>query len=282
MTSRAAVAAAGILGLLAGACAARTARPVIGLLTDYGTRDSYVAELKGTIYTVAPDARIADLTHEVPSFDIREGSFLLGRAVRQFPSGTVFVSVVDPGVGTARKAVAVRTGRGKLLVGPDNGLFTRVCDEEAPCVAHELRERRYWRDPETSTTFHGRDIFGPVAAHLARGVALEALGPRVPELVRLNSIAARRDGEAVVGQITHVDVYGNCSTNIPATLLGEGVFEFADRRFPRRATYAEVGAGEPVLVIDSEGNAELALNQGHLASALRLEAGAEVRLLPVR
>jgi S-adenosylmethionine hydrolase len=281
MTGRSSWAIAGALAL--SACAPKAGRPVIGLLTDYGFRDSYVAELKGVIYAVTPDARVADLTHEVPSFDVREGAHLLGRAVRPFPPGSIFVSVVDPGVGTARKAVAVRTGTGKLLVGPDNGLFTRVCEEDPPCVAHELAERRYWRDPNTSTTFHGRDIFGPVAAHLARGAALESLGPRVPALVRLSTVAARRDGDAVVGQITHVDVYGNCSTNIPAALVGDdGVFEAAGRRFPRRATYADVGVGEPVLVIDSEGRVELALNQGHLGSAMGWKAGAEIRLLPAR
>jgi S-adenosylmethionine hydrolase len=268
-------------GLLAAACAQKRP-PVVGLLTDYGTQDSYVAELKGIIYKVAPDARITDLTHEVPSFDVREGAFLLGRAIRQFPAGTIFVTVVDPGVGTSRKAVAVRTSRGKVLVGPDNGLMSRVCDEEGPCVAHELTERRFWRDASTSTTFHGRDIFGPVAAHLSRGVALESLGPRVPELVRLGSTRAQRDGDAVVGEITHVDVYGNCSTNIPAGLLGDGVFDVGGRSFPRRATYADVGVGEPVLVIDSEGLVELSLNQGHLGRATGWKAGTPVRLVRVR
>src|SRR5688572_2059897 len=113
-----------LLLAMTGACA-HVPRPVIGLLTDYGTQDSYVAELKGVIYKVAPDARVADLTHQVPSYEIREGAYLLGRSVRHFPSGTIFIAVVDPGVGTSRRAVAVRTAKGKLLVGPDNGLFTR-------------------------------------------------------------------------------------------------------------------------------------------------------------
>jgi hypothetical protein len=265
---------------LAAACAPRL-RPIVGLLTDYGTQDSYVGELKGAIYTVAPDARITDLTHQVPSFNIREGAYLLRRAVGRFPSGTIVVAVVDPGVGTSRRPVAVRTGSGKILVGPDNGLFTQVCDEEGPCVGHELSERRYWRDPRASTTFHGRDIFGPVAGHLSRGTALESVGPRVPELVRLSTTAAARDGDAVVGEVLHVDVYGNCSTNIPASLVGEGVFEVGGRRFPRKATYADVPAGQAVLVVDSEGRVELALNQGHLGNATGWTAGTAVRLRAV-
>jgi S-adenosylmethionine hydrolase len=269
-----------VVGFSFAACA-HAPRPVIGLLTDYGTQDSYVAELKGIIYKVEPGARVADLTHQVPSFDVREGSYLLGRAIRQFPAGSLFVAVVDPGVGTPRKAVAVRTATGKTLVGPDNGLFSRACAEEGPCVAHELRERRYWRDPNTSTTFHGRDIFGPVAGHLSRGVALEALGPRVPELVALPTTAAAREGQAIVGEVVHVDVYGNCSTNIPAAFVEGGkAYAVGGRVFPRAETYADVSVGEPVLVIDSEGRVELALNQGHLGSALGWKAGTALRLTP--
>lgn len=300
------------LVLLAG-CASSLSRPVIALLTDYGTRDSYVAELKGAIYSIAHDARIADLTHEVPAFDIREGAYLLGRAARQFPSGTIFVCVVDPGVGTARKAIAVRSAKGKVYVGPDNGLFSRIYDDEGPCVVHELAERRFWRDPpsptqggeapdragargavepasrgsaeadpSTSTTFHGRDIFGPVAAHLSSGAAIESLGPRVAAPVRLSATAAARDGDAVVGEIVHVDVYGNCSTNIPASLLSEGVFDVNGRRFPRKATYADVPEGQPVLVIDSEGRVELALNMGSLGASSGWKAGTALRITSIK
>ncbi len=269
-----------LLALLA-SCAPATP-PVIGLLTDYGTQDSYVAELKGAIYAVAPDARVTDLTHQVPSFDIREGAYLLGRAARQFPPGTIFVAVVDPGVGTARRAIAISTAKGRFFVGPDNGLFTRILEDEAPCVVHELDERRYWRDPGASTTFHGRDIFGPVAAHLSRGVAIDSLGPRVDSPVKLTTTAAVRDGEATLGEITHVDVYGNCSTNIPASLVGEGTFDVAGRKFPRRATYAGVPEGHPVLVIDSDGRVELALNMGNLGAAAGWKAGTPVRLIPAK
>ena len=267
-----------LLALLA-SCAPATP-PVIGLLTDYGTQDSYVAELKGAIYAIAPDARVTDLTHQVPSFDVREGSYLLGRAASQFPSGTIFVAVVDPGVGTERRAIAILTAKGKFFVGPENGVFTRIYEDEGPCVVRELTERRYWRAPGTSTTFHGRDIFGPVAAHLSRGASIDALGPRVDAPVRLATTAAVRDGDAVIGEIIHVDVYGNCSTNIPASLIGDGVFEVAGRRFPRKSTYAGVPEGSPVLVIDSEGRVELALNMGNLGAAFGWKAGSPIRLTP--
>jgi S-adenosylmethionine hydrolase len=272
------------LALLLASCASAPKRqPLIGLLTDYGTRDSYVAELKGVIYKVAPQARVIDLTHQVPSFDIREGSYLLGRAVKNFPADTVFVAVVDPGVGTARKAAAVQTASGKILVGPDNGLFTRVCDEDGPCVMHELAERRFWRDPETSTTFHGRDIFGPVAGHVAQGTALAELGPRVAEPVRLTSTPARQDKHTIFGEITHVDVYGNCSTNIPASMIrGDGAYEVHSRFFRLKPTYADVPEGEPVLVIDSEGMAELALNRGHLGQEMGWKAGTPLRLVLIK
>lgn len=273
-----------LVALLAslGACAAPSgeAPPLIALMTDYGTRDSYVGELKGAIYSVAPDARVVDLTHEVPPFEVREGSWLLGLAARNFPASTIFVAVVDPGVGTARRSIAVRTATGHTFVGPDNGLFSAIYDQEGSAQVHELTERKYWRDPATSTTFHGRDIYGPAAAHLSRGVALEDFGPPVADPVHLETPAAYADGDAVVGTIVHVDWYGNVSTNIPAELIGEGEFQSGELVFPRRTSYGAVAVGEPVLVIDSKGSVELALNQASLGAKTGWKAGAEVRLAP--
>lgn len=269
-----------LLLVLAG-CAPRPA-PVIALLTDYGPQDSYVGELKGAIYTLAPDARVTDLTHAIPPYEVREGAHLLGRIARRFPAGTVFVVVVDPGVGTARRGIAVRSAKGKFYVGPDNGLFTHIYDDEAPCTVRELADRRFWRDPGASGTFHGRDIFGPVAAHLSRGVSLDSLGPAVADPVRLATTPVRRDGAVILGEIVHVDVYGNCSTNIPGSLLDAEAYEVGGLVFPRRSTYGGVPAGEPVLVLDAEGMVELARNRASAARKSGWKAGTPLRLRPIR
>ena len=160
---------------------------VITLLTDFGLEDGYVAAMKGVIAAIAPDARLVDVTHLVPPQDVASGRFRLLTVVPYFPPGTIHLAVVDPGVGTARRAVAIRSASGSCFVGPDNGLLLGALETDRPAAAVELSEPRFWRTPTPSATFHGRDVFAPVAAHLARGVDLGALGPSIaPEtLVRL-------------------------------------------------------------------------------------------------
>lgn len=254
--------------------------PVVALLTDYGTPDSYVGELKGSLLSANPDARIVDLTHEAPPYDIREGAWLLWQCAKEFPRGTVFVGVVDPGVGTSRKGIAVRSAAGHYFVGPDNGLFSWIYAQEGPCTVVELTEKRFWRSTETSTTFHGRDIFGPVAGHLAAGAALEELGPVVANPQKFVPVEGREEGGALVGEIVHVDWYGNVSTNIPAKLATGAAYVAGGITFPREVSYGSVASGDPVLVADSKGHVELALNMASLGAKTGWKAGAQIRLEP--
>ena len=191
---------------------------VIALFTDFGTRDAYVAQLKGAILSIHATAQLVDLTHEVHAFDVRAAADLLEASARYFPARTIFVAVVDPGVGTARRPVLLVTQAEKYYVGPDNGLFTRVIEREGLQAAYLLTQAAYFL-PQVSATFHGRDLFGPVAAHLARGVAPAQFGPRLAELVRLPYVRPQRMGETVIGEVIHVDRYGNIATNIPSEML---------------------------------------------------------------
>ncbi len=255
-------------------------RPTVALLTDYGTSDSYVAELKGAILGANPSASILDLTHEIEAYDIREGAYLLSRAASMFPKGTTFVVVVDPGVGTPRRPIAMRTATGKTFVGPDNGLFSLVMKSEGPCETHALTETKLWRTADPSTTFHGRDIFGPVAGRLAGGVSLAALGPRVDDPVTLDFPAAKDDGGVLRGIVLHVDHYGNVATNIPAAMVKANAYVVNGTVFPRARTYGEVPVGAPVLVVDSTGFAELALNQKSLGQTGTWRAGTALTFEP--
>ena len=191
--------------------------PIITLLTDFGTRDAYAASMKGVILSIAPDARIIDITHEVPPQDIVEGAWTLASAYRWFPAGTVHVAVVDPGVGSARRAIAARAGAW-TFVAPDNGVLAWALDGAGDVRAVELADTR-WFQPGVSSTFHGRDIFAPVAAHLASGVALDELGPRVDDLVALPVASPHVTPERITCEVVHVVLFGNAITNLDAVTL---------------------------------------------------------------
>lgn len=284
-----------LAALLVGCASHRTregAAPDVVLVTDYGTRDFYVGALHGAIASVCARARIHDATHEVASFDVAEGAYTLSRMACLWPEGTIFVVIVDPGVGTSRRGIALRTKAGRVYVGPDNGLFTYVMDSEGIDSARELSDTRWWRSGVRSATFHGRDVFGPVAGHLAAGTRFEDLGPEAKDLVRLPIEAARVDRGAIHAQVVHVDTYGNASTNATAEMLAaigakEGDALEADLAgkkvaFPWGATYGAVPKGENVVVIDSDGGVELAINMGNLGQAQGLVVGAAVVIRPRR
>ena len=183
--------------------------PVITLLTDFGTADYYVGAVKGAILSVNPAAVIADITHEIPPQDVETAAFTLLTAYETFPVGTIHFAVVDPGVGSTRRPIIVRAGR-SLFVGPDNGLFTYIYDREQSHQTFHVTAEKYFR-PSPSTTFHGRDIFAPVAAALSKGVKPEAFGPSIADEVRLPNSPTPR--------IIHVDHFGNCVTNIRRDLF---------------------------------------------------------------
>ncbi len=248
--------------------------PIITLITDFGTRDSYVSEMKGVILSLVADVHLVDITHDVEPQQVAEAALTLEAAATAFPAGTVHLAVVDPGVGTDRRAIVVAAG-GQLFVGPDNGLFTPMF-AHAEWRAFELAAGEY-RRPVVSRTFHGRDIFAPAAAHLARGVAPERFGPAVGDPVRLSWPEAREGADGVGGTVIHVDRFGNLVTSIGAehlaTVLADGraAVRVAGRVLPLVGTYGELPPGRAGALIGSRNRLEVVVRDG--SAAARLGAG---------
>jgi len=246
---------------------------VITLLTDFGTADGYVAEVKGVLLSLAPGVQLVDLTHDIPPGDIRAGAYALGRAVRTFPAGTVHLAVVDPGVGTDRRALAVEAG-GHWLVAPDNGLLSRVLERQK-FRAFALPVRA-----DAAPTFHGRDVFAPAAAALARGEP--CTGPALTDPVRLPPARLQRRASAVLGEIVHVDRFGTLVTNIPSDRIAEGaVVRVGAYELALHRTFGEVAPGDPVAFVGSGGTVEVAVRDGRadvvLGASLGTEVGATAR-----
>ena len=262
-----------------------TAAPIVTLTTDFGTRDAYVAAMKGVILGIAPDARLVDVSHEVAAHDVTEGALALEAAVPFFPAGTVHLAVVDPGVGTARRGLAVVT-EGATFVGPDNGLFTPFL-EGREWRAFELTAAEY-RLRTVSRTFHGRDVFAPAAAHLALGLKPERLGLRVEDPVRLHWSSVRETHGAVAGTVLHVDRFGNLVTSIRAEAFdGFGALNIrlAGRPLPFVGTYGELEPGQAGALVGGSGRLEIAVREGSAAARLRARRGTPVvvsRSSPVR
>jgi S-adenosylmethionine hydrolase len=276
--------------------------PLITLTTDFGTADSYVGTMKGVILGIAPDARLVDLSHAIAPQDVREAAFVLYTAYRFFPAQAVHLVVVDPGVGSVRRAVALRTPAG-TFVGPDNGVFGYVMARESVEALVELANPRY-RLPRVSHTFHGRDIFAPAAAHLAAGVPIIALGPKISDPVTLPLPRLEVAAGKVVGEVWHVDRFGNVVTSIGELTWGEDglVFEpaFGKARGGARdmeivagrakveiarqeiagvrRAYAQVAPGEALVLIGSSGHLEIAVREGNAAERLGVQPGDEVIL----
>jgi S-adenosylmethionine hydrolase len=261
---------------------------LVAVLTDFGTTDFYVGAMEGAMYTANPWVRIATITHEVERFNIAEGSYLLAQAAREFPPGTVFLAIVDPGVGTQRRSIVLETGDSKLFVAPDNGLLTGVMDELGVTHTYEITNQAVTRQGKISATFHGRDIYGPVAAQLAGGAKPSDMGPEITDLLRLSVTGARRDGKALLGSVVHVDRYGNLITNIPRHLVqeaglvpGTGVhINIASRSIVASfcTTYGDVPKGQWLALVNAEGVLEIALNMDHAARSVGASAGAVVKL----
>ncbi len=262
--------------------------PVVALLTDLGLRDPYVAMMKGVILGTCPTATIVDVTHGVPAHDVREGAFDLFLALRFFPSSTVFCGVVDPGVGGERRAVALRLdlpdGRRYDLVGPDNGLFTGAL-QLAERVSAVHIEARAFQLPVVSSTFHGRDVFAPVAAHLAAGVAPSELGRAVDpsSLVRLPWPRPRAAGDGWEADIVHADQFGNLVTNLTSGSLGPDLSRWRVHLdgFEIGAVhhaFSDVGVGRPLAYVGSSGLLEIAVRDGRAADVLSVLPGSVVRV----
>jgi S-adenosylmethionine hydrolase len=254
---------------------------VITLTTDFGLRDPFVGIMKGVLLSICPSARLVDLTHEIPAHDILAGGLALEAATPFFPAATVHLAVVDPGVGSARRPIAVRAG-GHYLVGPDNGLFTFALDREG-WTAVSLAAPEY-RRAEVSRTFLGRDVFAPAAAHQAAGVPLERLGPALADPVRLRCPGCRLEAGALVGEVIDVDRFGNLVTSIPAArlaeILGPGAvtLELAGRRvLGPVAAYAEGGDGDLAFIVGSTGRLEIFVRAGSARDEIGAGRGATVR-----
>ena len=256
-------------------------RPLITLLTDFGSRDSYAGVLRGVIAGICPEAAVVDVTHQVPPQDIRAGAFQLLVACPYFPAGSVHLAVVDPGVGTDRRLIAVEAG-GHFFVGPDNGLLCWIVEALAGegWRAVELTEPRYWLAPasEVSHTFHGRDIMAPVAAHLAAGVGLEQLGSPISALAGAPLPRPVRDGDWLRGEILPVDHFGNAITNIrrehvsaPGGALRADIGSHS--LCGPVESYAGVGVGEPLVIWGSAGFLEVAVREGSAAASLSIGRG---------
>ncbi len=267
---------------LATQAAAAPQRPIIVFMTDFGTVDDSVPICKGVMLGIAPEARIVDLTHQVTPFSIADGARFLYGATPYYPAGTVFVVVVDPGVGTSRKAVVVKSKRGQYFVLPDNGLMTMVLDRDGLEGAREITNRSWMIGSGISSTFHGRDIFSPVGAHLAAGEDWTQVGPELKQLVRLNLAPARLQAGGITGQVIALDgPFGNLITNVSGEeflklgyVHGEKVhikLGDDDMVLPFVRTFGDVPIGEPLIFIDSRGRFSLALNQRNFAQTYHVK-----------
>ncbi len=272
--------------------------PVIALLTDFGLRDYYVAAMKGTILGICPDAALVDITHQIPPQDIAAGALELAACYRAFPPGAIFLAVVDPGVGSARRAIAAEGG-GYRFVAPDNGLVALVLDEiqasllsraapeapNAPALRVVELNRPQYAAHLVSRTFEGRDRFAPAAAWLAAGVALDSLGDRIDAWTRLEMPQPSLSGDRVEGTVVRIDRFGNLVTNIPCVMVeqlrGPGgvpprVSVGDGRSIPLVSTYSEVPAGAACALAGSTGHIEVSVNGGSAREQLDVARGAPV------
>ena len=249
---------------------------LITLTTDFGTSDAYVGIMKGVILGINPDVRVVDLTHAIPPQDIHDAAFSIHSAHRYFPEGTIHTIVVDPGVGSDRRAVVCQTDRA-FFVCPDNGILTYLLQEVEIINAVAIQNRAYYL-PEVSNTFHGRDIFAPVAAYLSLGVPPADIGPPVADLVRLPIPSVQVSENAIIGQIVKTDRFGNAITNISESVLA-GIrspyeIKVGSTRLTRlNRAYAESEVGKPLALIGSIGLLEIAINGGSAEVSLGLKCG---------
>ncbi|MBI2237821.1 MAG: SAM-dependent chlorinase/fluorinase [Actinobacteria bacterium] len=256
----------------------------IVFMTDYGLDDEFVGVCRGVIARIVPDARVIDLTHAIPRQDVLRGAVVLARAVRYMPEGAVYLAVVDPTVGSGRRAVAVSVGSGASLVGPDNGVLSMAWEELGGAgAAVEITSERVLLRP-VSRTFHGRDIFAPAAANLAAGLALEELGPTVPvgDLRRVMFPAPKVQPGRIEAAVTGVDGFGNVQLSArPSDLEAAGLREFfrVEHHFVRVASaFADVSEGDLAAIEDSQGYVALAVNRGSAAEALGVREGSVLTL----
>ena len=257
---------------------------IITLTTDFGLKDGNVGVMKGVIAGIAPAAQVIDLSHFISPQDVWEGAFILGRSAPFFPENTIHVGVVDPGVGTQRRPIAARLGK-QLFVGPDNGLcsmmWLRAQQEGLPVAFYHLNKPDYWL-PEVSNVFHGRDIFSPAGAHLARGVSLDKIGTPIHDPIRLEIAAPTRMDQGWEGEVIHIDHFGNIATNILREHLSEmtpASVRLCGQTIPGLVrTFGERPVGELIALFGSTGNLIVSVVNGNAASRLKAQRGDPVKV----
>lgn len=255
-------------------------RKIITLTTDFGLQDYYVSAMKAVILGIAPDVRLVDISHEIPDQDIMAGSWVVQNSAPLFPRGSVHLVVVDPGVGTARNPIALKVD-GQFYVGPDNGIFS-LLTEEKDFDAVRLTNKKFWRET-LSDTFHGRDIFAPVAAHLSMGVDLKEFGDSLEELETYRWAAPIADKDGLQGWIIHIDKFGNLVTNLPQSLIADVIADRSVKIYVGNtildevvSTFGSVPEGEPAAYIGSSGMLEIGINKGDAAEMLGVQKGAQI------
>jgi len=260
---------------------AEAPRPTIVFMSDFGTANDAVAICRAVIFGIAPNARVTDITHQVTPFSIEEGARFLAGVTPYYPAGTVFLAVIDPGVGTSRKAVIVKSKKGQFFVLPDNGLITPVLERDGFDSGREITNTAWMLQSAVSSTFHGRDIFSPAAAHLAAGWDYTLAGPEVSDLIRLRMKTSATTDKGIAGDVIGLDdPFGSLITDIPGDdfrqlgySLGDRIVVELDKKLvalPYVKTFMDVGVGDALLYIDSRGRVGIAINQGNYSRKFNL------------
>ena len=254
---------------------------MITLTSDFGLKDPYVAEMKGVILTINPQATIIDVTHCVEKFDIRMGAFVLASAAPYFPKDTIHLAVIDPDVGTERRAILIQTKR-SFFVGPDNGVLMLAAQNQGIEHLYELSNPKFML-PQVSSTFHGRDVFAPAAAHLDKGIKPSEFGPEITEAATPKFASVERRNSSLIGEVWHIDDFGNIITNISQKdMLQNRVVNVklpgVLQNISFGKTYAHVKPNEPLALIGSHGFLEIALNQGNAAEKFHAKPGDKIEV----
>jgi S-adenosylmethionine hydrolase len=255
-------------------------------LSDFGLVDPYVAEMKGVILTITPNSTIIDIVHNIEKFNIQTGAFTLASAVPYFPKGTIHIAVVDPGVGTKRRAIVIQTKQG-YFIGPDNGLMILAAERQGILHIYQITNPKFMLSGVTST-FHGRDVFAPAAAYLEKGIKPEKFGPEIHEPVRPEFAKFKHVKNSIIGRILHIDSFGNIITNInktEAAKFAESInikIQSKDLKLKLKKTYGDTKPNGPLALIGSHGFLEIALNRGSAAEKYQAKVGMEITVSSVQ
>lgn len=261
-------------------------KTIITLTTDFGLKDPYVSEMKAVILSISPNARIIDISHNVSKFDVRMGAYILASASKYFPKNTIHVAVVDPGVGVSRLPILIET-KNSFFIGPDNGLLVLAAERQGIKKIFELKNKDFMLN-EISNTFHGRDIFAPVAAHLFNGVLPPLFGSKIKKIVKPIFTEIKRTSKSIIGQVLHIDEFGNIITNIhdsdinPKPKKKMITIEFPTSRMKVRLcnSYSYVNLGELLILIGSHSFLEISANQSNAAEITNIKVGDKIAFFP--